>query len=123
MQYVLSYKSYQGIDKLVKKLSFDGFSLFHGLENVYSLKEKIIGICIDFDSKVVFQLGITSMAFWSNSKRRPLYVEEIIKDYDRLITKRDFSYYNQLVDDSFNDKDRPIGKVLRLCPDSLLRKD
>jgi len=118
MQYVLSYKSYQGIDKLVKKLRTDGFSLLHSLDDIPNLKEKIIGICIDFDSKTVFQLGITSMAFWSNSKRRPLYVEEIIKDYDRLITKKDFNYYTQLVEESFNDKDRPIGKVLRLCPDS-----
>ena len=64
MQYVLTYKSTEGVDALMILLRNNGFALLHGLNNVHSLKEKIIGICIDFDDKKVFQLNVTCMASW-----------------------------------------------------------
>ena len=52
------------------------------------------------------------MACFSNGKRKPLYVEEVIENYDRLILNKDYDYYEKLIKEKSLDKDRPIGVVL-----------
>jgi len=113
MQYTLAYKKKDSINELVQRLKRDGFEIYHFLDDVYKIKEHIIGICIDLKDKVVFQLNTTCMAAWSGGKRRPLYVEEIIDNYDRLIIGKDFDYYKLLVNKYSNDTSRPIGGIYR----------
>ena len=114
MQYVLAYKSYKGINTFVKKLRDDGFSIHHGLDNIIGLKDKIVGLCIDLDDKTVFQLNVTCMACWCDGYRKPLYVEEVIDEYDKLILLNDFCLYEQLVNEKSKERDRPSGILLRI---------
>ena len=114
MQYVLTYKTYKAIDALITKLKNDNFSIYHGLDNVMNLKDKIIGLCIDLDAKTVFQLNVTCMACWCDGYRKPLYVEEIIDEYDKLILQNDYRLYEQLVIEKSKERNRPSGMLLRI---------
>ena len=113
MQYVLAYKSIEGIKELVDRLMEDGYHIFHGLNHINELKDKVIGICVDMDTKNVFQLNITCMASWCGGYRKPLYVEEVLKNYDTLIVKKDFNLYDSLIIEGSKDKDRPSGGIYR----------
>lgn len=78
------------------KLSKDGFKLLHGLDHCLSLKEKVLGVCIDFTDLVVFQLNVTCLACWSNGERRAVPAEVVLKEYKRLIIDKDLDYFNKL---------------------------
>lgn len=112
MQYILSYKSLEGIKLFCTKLKEIGYEIYTGLDAPESISNKVIGICVDLDNKVVYQLNVTCMACFSNGKRKPLYVEETIKYFDRLILDKDYEYYEKLIKEKSLDKDRPFGVVL-----------
>ena len=112
-QYILAFKTLSGVDELVKMLKKDGFIIHHGLDEVYTLKEKIIGICIDLNDKVVFQINVTGMACWCQGRRKPLYPEEIIEHYQQLITENNYKLFNYLVRLKSQEPDRPIGFLYR----------
>lgn len=115
MQYILTYKSYDGINTLINRLSKeDGYKIYHKLDDVYNLKEKVIGIAIDLDDYTVFQLGVTSMACYCGGVRKPLYAEEVLEHYDELIKKRNTKLYESLVKEKSKEKDRPGGVLLRI---------
>lgn len=112
MQYILSYKSLEGIKLLSDKLKDNGYEIYSGLDAPESISNKIIGICVDLYNKVVYQLNVACMACFSNGKRKPLYVEEVIENYDRLILDKDYDYYVKLIKEKSVDKDWPVGAVL-----------
>ena len=114
MQYVLSYKNKNSLFNFLTRLKNDGYSLHHGLDDCYKITERIIGICVDFENKTVFQLNVTCMACWCDNKRKPLYVEEINDNYERLISNKDYSFYNELVEKHSKDRNRSSGMILKL---------
>lgn len=112
-QLVLAFKTNEGIINLINKLNKDGFQILHGLNDVRSLKYKIIGTCVDLENKIVFQLGATSMACWCGGYRKPIYAEEVLTYYEQLISKRDLSFYEELIKNASIDKNRPYGCLFK----------
>lgn len=108
-QLVLAFKTNEGLINLINKLNNNGFQILHGLNDINSLKHKIIGTCVDLDDKVVFQLGVTSMACWCGGYRKPIYAEEVLVNYEQFISKRDSSFYEELIKSASMDKNRPYG--------------
>lgn len=110
MQYVLSRKSNQGILDLVVLLKKEGFKIRHNLDHIKS-DDDIIGICIDFKDRSVFQLNVICMIMSSRSLgfKKHLYPEEVIKHFDRLVRKQDFEFYYHLVDIVSKEQYRSFG--------------
>ncbi len=76
----MSYKSVLSIKILIAKLKGMGYEIHTGLDDLNSLKNKIIEICVDLDKKEVYQLNVTCMACWCDGHRKPLCVEEIVEN-------------------------------------------
>ena len=113
MQYMLSKKSNQGIRELMDLLKLEGYQVYEGLDTLKD-DDHIIGICVDLDDRIVFPVNASIMAAWSGGKRRPLYVEEVISNFDRLIKQQDISYYEHLSLLASNDHKRPFGMLIAL---------
>lgn len=56
--------------------------------------------------------SITCIACWCGGKRKPLYVEEFIDDYERIVVQGDVDFYEQLVRLNNLDEKRPGGGIL-----------
>lgn len=119
-QYHLAPQSLEEIDILVKLLKERGYRIHHNLENVLSFERMPVGLCVDngFDDsnggKCLFQSSITCMACYCMwSKRKPLYVKEVIDNITKLIDELDIEFYNELLDKGTKEKDRPSG--LTVC--------
>ena len=120
-QYHVSPQSLEEIDTLVKLLKDRGYKIYHNLENVSNFKRMPIGLCIDngFDNtnggKCVFQANATGMACYCNwSKRKPLYVKEVIDNFNKLIDELDIEFYNKLLDEGLKDTKRPSGFIVSI---------
>lgn len=121
-QYHVAVESLEEIDTLVRLLKDRGYHIHHNLENVLSFKSLPVGLCIDNGfkeshngGKCLFQSNVTCMAMYCvNTKRKPLYVKEVIKYIDKLIDELDIVFYNELLDKVNNEVDRPSGMMLYL---------
>ena len=120
-QYHVAPKSLKEINTLVKLLKVRGYKIYHNLENVLSFTRLPVGLCIDngIDSsnggKCIFTSNITCMACYCNwSKRKPLYVKEIIDNIDKLIDHPDIEFYNDLLDKTYQEKERPSGVLISI---------
>ena len=118
-QYHVAVKSLEEIDTLVKLLKVRGYKIHHNLENILNFTKLPVGLCIDngFDfkngGKCVFTTNVTCMAcYCAWSKRKPLYVHEIIDNIDKLIDRPDIKFYNDLLDKTYLEKNRPSGGLL-----------
>ena len=113
MQYMLSKKSNQGIRDLMELLKLEGYQVYEGLDSLKD-DDHIIGICLDLDKRIVFPVNTSIMSAWSDGKRRPLYAEDVIANFDMLIKQRDISYYKTLLLEASKDPKRPIGMLFPL---------
>jgi len=110
-QIPFSYKSREEIQEVVDACKEIGYSILHGLNDVQSIKENIVAVCIDTEEKKIFQLNVTCMCAWSSGKLRPLYGSEILTYFYQLIIKRDLAFYHHLLDLAKHDHSRPIGQL------------
>ena len=117
-QYHLAVQSLEEIDTLVKLLKQRGYEIKHDLDNVLTFKRLPVGLCIDNgfngsdNGKCLFQSNVTCMAMYCVwSKRKPLYVKEVIQYIDKLIDELDIVFYNELLDKGVKEKDRPSGMM------------
>ena len=114
MQYALAYKTIDAIRELVELLKKEGYRILHGLENIKDDKD-IIGVCVDLDKKIFFHANTTCMAWWCTYyQAKPLYVEELIEYFDKLIIKKDFDFYKKLLKKTKNDPSRPEGVIISI---------
>ena len=113
MQYVLAKKTIKGVRNLMTLLREEGFGILQGLDNI-SDDERIIGICVDLKDKKCFRLNITCMAAWCGGTRKPLYAEEAVDNFERLIVKKDTQLYLQLIEEKSKEYDRPFGVLLKM---------
>ena len=121
-QYHVAPRSLEEIDILVKLLKERGYQIHHNLENALSFKTLPVGLCIDNGfpnnhngGKCLFQSNVTCMACYCNwSKKKPLYVKEVIENITKLIDELDINFYNELLDKGSQEKDRPNGIILCL---------
>ena len=113
MQYVLAIKTIQGVRNLMTLLKEEGFGILQGLDDI-SDGERIIGVCVDLKDRKCFRLNVTCMAAWCGGTRKPLYAEEMIDNYERLIVKKDTLFYLQLIEEKSKEHDRPFGVLLKM---------
>ena len=113
MQYMLSKKSNSSVRELMALLAKEGYQVYEGLDHIKD-DDHVIGICVDLDDLIVFSVNASIMAAWSGGKRRPLYVEEVISNFDRLIKQQDISYYEHLSLLASNDHKQPFGMLIAL---------
>ena len=107
----LAYHDEDEIKELVNFLEPKGYEILHGLNDVDSLKYPVVAVAVDTEEKTVSQSTVTSMAFWCMNKYRPLFIDEFIKHYERIVDNQDVDFYNQLLEEYMNDKDRPIAEL------------
>lgn len=108
MQYTLVIKEFRKFQEMISLLSEHGYAIRWGLDHAKK-KDRIIGICIDVKTKDVYPLNVTFMVCWSKGKYRPLYCEEILGNFEKLIFKEDYDFYLKLVEEASKDDKRPIG--------------
>ena len=113
MQYLLSKKSNSSVRELMALLAKEGYQVYEGLDRIKD-DDHVIGICVDLDDRIVFPVNASIMAAWSGGKRRPLYVEDVILNFERLIQKQDTSFYEELVQIASKDSKRPIGLLMTI---------
>ena len=113
MQYMLSKKSNSSVRELMALLAKEGYQVYEGLDRIKD-EDHVIGICVDLDDHIVFPVNASIMAAWSAGKRRPLFVEDVITYFDRLIKQQDVSFYEGLMEMISTDHSRPIGMLIKL---------
>ena len=113
MQYMLSKKSNSSVRELIALLAKEGYQVYGGLDHIKD-DDHVIGICVDLDDRIVFPVNASIMAAWSGGKRRPLYVEDVILNFERIIQKQDTSFYEELVQIASKDSKRPIGLFMTI---------
>ena len=59
--------------------------------------DKVVAIIIDNRDRSVSKTNVTCMAGWSNCKRKPLNVKEIIDNYERFILDNDIEGYHEII--------------------------
>ena len=72
-----------------------------------------IGICIDVDKRIMFPLNVSSMCGFARFKNRPLFDEEIVKNFEEIVINKNVVLLNKLYEISKKDLSRPIGGFLR----------
>ena len=92
----LSYKSLDEIETLTKLLKFKDIN---HLSHVTKQNKRPISIILEIDKKIIrIGPGITAMAHICNSRRRkPLPIQTLLDNFDKVITNYDFVVYNNLL--------------------------
>ena len=103
MQYNAAISSVDELKTLTRLLRKNGFDVMKGLPEYYR-KKKIVGICIDPDKKSVSRVNSMIMACLCSVKRNPVYYEDIMDNYDRLIKEKNFGYYLEIIEKRRNAK-------------------
>ena len=105
-QITLAISSNEDVNLLIKKLKEAGYVALFGLDDVYKIKEKIIGIVVDNSKKLVFPTNVTCMACWCSSYgSRPLFVNKALDNFAKLFIEQDEDFYNELINNwRFTDK-------------------
>ena len=96
-QIPLRHKTFDEIRELVKFLKEKGYKILHGLDNLKE-DDRVVAVVIDVEDKNVHTTNITCMARWCDFKRKPLSVNQFIKNYDRLVVEKDEEFYNALIE-------------------------
>jgi len=109
-----AYKDIKKIAQLGTLLKNIGYKLLHGLDNPYIIS-KPVAVVIDTKDKKFFQTNVTCMSCWSSWKRRPLFISEVIQNFDELVIKRNNLLYTKMLNSVKNDLDRPIGGLYKNC--------
>lgn len=104
-QYHVAPRSLEEVDALVKALKDKGYTIYQGLDNVLESKNMPVGLCIDNGinlrngGKCVFRCSAACLGFYCNwSHKKPLRVEDILDNMDKLIDNPDIEFYNKLLD-------------------------
>ena len=92
----LSYKSLDEIETLTKLLKFKDIN---HLSHITKQNKRPISIILEIDKKIIrIGPGITAMAHICNSRRRkPLPIQTLLDNFDKIITNYDFVVYNNLL--------------------------
>ena len=103
MQYNAAISSVDELKTLTRLLRKNGFDVMKGLPEYYR-KKKIVGICIDPDKNKVYGVNSMIMACLCSVKKNPVYYEDIMDNYDRLIKEKNFGYYLEIIEKRRNAK-------------------
>ncbi len=93
----LAYRSFDQVKVIVEFLKEKGFHISEYLLNHIDDKRYIPALIVDVDKNELRTTSGTIMACWCSSNRKPLYIDEFIPLYERLIVKKDYKYYNHIV--------------------------
>lgn len=112
----LAFHTLDEVEILAKRLIDIGYKDLDDLANCKKHKYPPIAIIIE-PPKKLFRDGPnrTIMACMCQSrKRKPLYVNELLNHFDKIITNFDIVFYNRLLLEITNDKTRDMPTILTL---------
>ena len=97
-QITLAISSIEDVNLLVKKLKEAGYVALFGLDDVYKMENKIVGVVVDNSKKTVYPTNVTCMACWCSAySRKPLYTNKALNNFEKLFIKQDEDFYNELL--------------------------
>lgn len=94
----LRYKKLKDIEKLTKVLSDFGYTIEDSLLDITKLDKKPLALTIDTEKrKLSITQSVTIMACWCNGGLSPLYINEFLDNFHRLMINKDEELYNKLI--------------------------
>ena len=105
----LAFKSVDEVEKLANKMVGFGYEDKDGLCNATKREYPPIAVIIEPGKKIIRAGGgITVMACMCSSRRRkPLYIQDLLDNFDKIIIENDFVFHNLLLLKITNNKKRP----------------
>ena len=105
----LAFKNVDEVEKLAKKMVDLGYKDNDDLCNATKHKYPPIAVIIEPYKKIIRAGGgITVMACMCSSRRRkPLYIQDFLDNFDKIIIENDFVFHNLLLLKITNNKQRP----------------
>ena len=112
----LAFKTSEEVEALAKILASLKYKDMNDLANCTKHNYPPVAVIVE-PNKRLFKSGggITVMACMCSSRRRkPLYISDLLKHFDKIITNHDFVYHNLLLLKITSDKSRFKPQVLSL---------
>ncbi|MCQ2814835.1 MAG: hypothetical protein MJ227_00865 [Bacilli bacterium] len=103
-QIPLVYKSKDDLKAVITICKKLNYKIMHCLDDIDSIKEHIVAIVLDTEYKEVFQSNVTCMACWCSSSkepRKPLYADQFVENYEKLLIEKDDKFYNKMIRRNF----------------------
>lgn len=121
----LAFKTKEEVETLAKKLVSLGFKDIGDFVNCTKHKYPPIAVIVE-PNKKEFRAGggITVMACMCSSRRRkPLFISDLLENFDKIITNHDFVYHNLLLLKITQDKSRFKPQILSLKEAEKIKND
>lgn len=121
----LAYEASEEIEALAKKLLALGYQDINDLVSCTKRKYPPVAVIVEANKKI-FRTGggITVMACMCSSRRRkPLYISDLLKHFDKIVVNHDFVYHNLLLLKITEDESRFKPQIISLKEAEKIKDD
>ena len=114
MNFKLAYKDKNQIKELITFLKGKGYKNTYELDDGNIDHMRIPAINVDSDNKIIRSESSTIMCCWCSYNRKPLYIDEFINLYQRIVVNKDYDYYHYLTKKNYLDSSRHSGRLVSI---------
>lgn len=124
-QIPLAYEASEEIEALAKKLIALGYQDINDLVSCTKHKYPKVAVIVEANRKIFRTSGgITIMVCMCSTRRRkPLYISDLLKHFDKIVVNHDFVYHNLLLLKITEDESRFKPQIISLKEAEKIKDD